>query len=236
MWFTSYLTNRKHKVVLDGHSSSTANVTSGVRQGSILGPLLLNFSLYLDPLTRIPLSPGSQILLYADDIILHHPIRNQLDVFDLQGDIDAMGQYCWNQSKTKLLVFSRKRQPPPVSIFTTSLPNTQVDFLSYLGVTLTNDLKWNCHISNTGVKAKSRLGMLYRHFNKADQSTLSSLYKALVLPHLDNCSIVWDPSSSGAIKQLDSVQKFAARLCTKRWSDPYILISSSQVILTLIVL
>ena len=77
MWFTSYLTNRKQKVVVDGHSSSTANVTSGVLQGSILGPLLLKFSLhmYLDPLTRIPFSPGSQMLWYSDDILLYHPIN-----------------------------------------------------------------------------------------------------------------------------------------------------------------
>ncbi len=81
MWFTSYLTNRKQKVVLDGHSLSTANVTSGVPQESILGPLL--FSLYIDPPTRIPLSPGSQLLLYADDILLYSPIRNEFDVLEI---------------------------------------------------------------------------------------------------------------------------------------------------------
>ena len=104
MWFTSYLTNRKQKVVLDGHSSSTAIIISGVPQGSILGPLL--FSLYLDPLTMISLSPGSQMLLYADDILLYYPIRNQLDVPDLQGDIDVISNWVntagltLNQSKT----------------------------------------------------------------------------------------------------------------------------------------
>ncbi|XP_064390046.1 uncharacterized protein LOC135337956 [Halichondria panicea] len=225
-WFTSYLTNRKQKVVLDGHSSSTANVNSGVPQGSILGPLL--FSLYIDPLTRIPLSPGSQLLLYADDILLYSPIRNEFDVLDLQGDIDAIANWVntagltLNQSKTKLLLLSRKRQPPSIILSTNSGQITQVNSLSYLGVTITKDLKWNSHISNTCAKAKSKLGLLYRHFNQADQSTLSSLYKSLVLPLLDYCSSVWDPSSSCAINQLESVKKFGARLCTKRWSDQYL--------------
>ncbi len=49
-----------------------------------------------------------------------------------------------------------------------------MDSLSYLGVTITKYLKWNRHISNTCAKAKSKLGILYRHFNQADQSTLSS--------------------------------------------------------------
>ncbi len=53
-------------------------------------------------------------------------------------------------------------------------PITQVDSLSYLGVTITKYLKWNHHNSNTCAKAKSKLGILYRHFNQADQSTLSS--------------------------------------------------------------
>ncbi len=147
MWFTSYLTNRKQKVVLDGHSSSTANVTSGVPQESILGPLL--FSLYIDPLTRIPLSPGSQLLLYADDILLYSPIRNEFDVLDLQGDIDAIANWVntasltLNQSKTKLLLLSRKRQPPSITLSTNSGPITQVDSLSYLGVIITKYLKWN---------------------------------------------------------------------------------------------
>ena len=86
---------------------------------------------------------------------------------------------------------------------------------------MTNDLKWSSHISKVCAKAKSKLGMLYRHFHTADTMTLSFLYKALVLPHLDYCSCVWDPPSSGNINILESVQKFAARLCTKRWDDPY---------------
>ena len=212
MWFTSYLKNRKQKVILDGHSSSTANVTSGVPQGSILGPLL--FSLYIDPLTRIPLSPVSQLLLYADDTPLYSPIRNEYDVLDLQGDIDAITN--WVNTATLL---SCKRQPPSITLSTNSGPITQVDSLSYLGVTITKYLKWNRHISNTCAKAKSKLGILCRHFNQANQSTLSSLYKSLALPLLDYCSSVWDPSSSSAINQLESVQKFGARLCSKRWSD-----------------
>ena len=73
-WFQNYLSNRLQKVVLDGHESSTAHVTSGVPQGSILGPLL--FTISMDPLTSLSLSKDSKIILYADDIyyinILHH--------------------------------------------------------------------------------------------------------------------------------------------------------------------
>ena len=68
--------------------------------------------------------------------------------------------------------------------------------------------------------AKRKLGLLYRNFYQADQSVLSHLYKALVLPKLDYCSSVWDPHAVTQIDRLESVQRFAAKLCTKRWSDP----------------
>ena len=67
--------------------------------------------------------------------------------------------------------------------------------------------------------AKRRLGLLYGNFRQADQRTLSQLYKALVLPKLDYCSCVWDPATSTLINRMESVQKFAAKLCMKRWSD-----------------
>ena len=68
--------------------------------------------------------------------------------------------------------------------------------------------------------AKQKLGLLYRNFQLANQKTLSQLYKALVLPELDYCSWVWDPFSITLSDKLESIQGFAPKLCTKRWSDP----------------
>ena len=49
----------------------------------------------------------------------------------------------------------------------------------------------------------------------------ANLFKTLILPHLDYCSSVWDPYHTTVINKLESVQKFAAKLCTKHWSDTY---------------
>ena len=64
----------------------------------------------------------------------------------------------------------------------------------YLGVTITSELKWNTHITNTCKSAKQKLGLIYCNFQLADQCALSQLYKALMLPKLDYCSCVLDPS------------------------------------------
>ena len=65
--FASYLSYRRQCVVLDGCSSTPAAISSGVPQGSILGPLL--FILYMDSITIVQLSPDTKIL-YTDDILL----------------------------------------------------------------------------------------------------------------------------------------------------------------------
>ena len=61
-WITSYLTKRKQRVVLNGVTSETASVLSGVPQGSVLGPLL--FLIYVDEVMNLPISGGSQSVLY----------------------------------------------------------------------------------------------------------------------------------------------------------------------------
>ena len=71
------------------------------------------------------------------------------------------------------------------------------------------------HLNGTCSKAKRQLGILYRHFYLADKPTLA--YLTSVLPTLDYCCCVWVPMYSAYISQLESVLRFAARLCTKQW-------------------
>ena len=70
-WITSYLYERKQNVV-DGASSVTVPVLSGVPQGSGLGPLL--FLTYINQVTALNLSEGTRMAVYADDILLYKPI------------------------------------------------------------------------------------------------------------------------------------------------------------------
>jgi len=72
--FFSYLSDQRQKVVLNGCSSVSCDVMSGVPQGSVLGPLL--FLLYINVLEEIPLSAGTKFILYADDVLVYKPISS----------------------------------------------------------------------------------------------------------------------------------------------------------------
>ena len=90
-WFASYLSGRCQRVVLDDFSSSYQQVISGVPQGSILGPLL--YIIIMNSISKLPLSPGTKLILYADDILLYKPINNEVDSIHLQSDVDTILQW-----------------------------------------------------------------------------------------------------------------------------------------------
>ena len=89
-WFRSYLSNLSQSVVLNGHSSPLP-VIYGVPQGSILGPLL--FTVYINSLADLDLSPGSSIILYADDILLYRTVSSDNDSALLQHDADTISSW-----------------------------------------------------------------------------------------------------------------------------------------------
>ncbi len=219
MWFKSYLTDRSQKVVVDGQCSVTLPVSSGVPQGSILGPLL--FSIYLNPLDGVSLSDGSSLALYADDIVLYRPIVSALDADFLQRDVNTIVNWTegaglsLNTNKTKFILFSHKRRHPVTPIKVHDSAISVVDSVRYLGVTLTSDLKWNTHISNTCSRARQQLGIIHRSFKEANSSVSLHLYRMVVLPTLDYCSSVWDPHLKILSDKLQSVQKLALRLFFK---------------------
>ena len=71
-------------------------------------------------------------------------------------------------------------------------------------------------------KAKRILGLIYRQFcQSCPPSTLLVLYKSLVRPVLEYCSILWDPSSKNTINSIESVQYLALKIVSKSWNSDY---------------
>ena len=156
-WFQNYLSGRCQSC-FRWCASDPHPVTSGVPQGSILGPLL--FFIFMNSIFNIPSSHGSKIMVYADDIVLYKPITTDLDLTALQNDIVSVDSWAkanslkLNVMKTKAVTFSRKRHTPTfcLSLNGSSIPI--VTSLKLLGVTLSNNLSWSEHINNICLRSK----------------------------------------------------------------------------------
>ena len=111
-WVTNFLTKRSQQVVLEGVSSSSITVTSGVPQGTVLGPLF--FILYLNDL---PEGITSQVRLLADDCILYRQISSDEDREKLQADINILCNWesHW-QMRFNMLCHARHPQKAPHSV------------------------------------------------------------------------------------------------------------------------
>ena len=93
-----------------------------------------------------------------------------------------------------------------------------VDSIKYLGVTITNDLKWNTHITNICTKANRTLGFLRRNLFSCPQDVKEAAYKRLVLPVLEYGSSVWDPRTKCLQEELEKVQNRAARFLCRNYT------------------
>ena len=109
-WIQNFLTNKTQKVVVDGSSSESARVRSGVPQGTVLGPLL-----FLTYINYLPSTVSSQVRLFADDCLLYRPIKCRADQEQLQRDLSALQDWadrwgmCFNPSKCSVLRVSRPK-------------------------------------------------------------------------------------------------------------------------------
>ena len=148
----SYLLNRKQYVVVEGASSDITSVVSGVPQGSVLGHLL--FLTYLNSVNSLVLTEGTQITMYADDILLVKRIRGTEDYTYLQKDITSITDciqhldLSMNAAKCKYIIATKQRQPdvPPVGLQLGGIIIEQVKQYRYLGVLVNEHISWSEYI------------------------------------------------------------------------------------------
>ena len=227
-WICSYLTHREQYVVLNGERSVSNNVTSGVPQGSVLGPLL--FLVYINDSVRSTAFDGNCINLYADDMLLYRVINGSQDIRCVQQGVNNVGKWVeenhlkLNSNKCKLMVISKRRTKatsiPELYLYGKALE--RVHEYKYLGVLLTSNLSWTAHIDRTVAKARKLTGLLYRQFSKwSTPEALLKIYLSTIRPHLEYAAPIWSPEHTKDITMLENVQKFALRVCTKQWNSSY---------------
>ena len=94
-----------------------------------------------------------------------------------------------------MMQITRKRfKKDPCFIYSRGTVFENVESIKYLGVTITNDLRWNTHVSNICTKANRTLGFLRRNLYACPQAVKEAAYNGLVRPVLEYSGSVWDPS------------------------------------------
>ncbi|MCG7867669.1 MAG: hypothetical protein JAY74_15080 [Candidatus Thiodiazotropha taylori] len=216
-WIGSYLSNRQQRVIINSSFSTFRNVTAGVPQGSVLGPLF--FLIYVNDISEHLLSLTR---LFADDSSLYFSASN---LNDLEGvinhDLAIISQWAkrwlvtFNPNKTEAMLFSfslSQTEVPQLIFDNTSI--TFVDNHKHLGITLNNKGRWHDHIQNIIKSANKVICIMRRLKFTLSRAALNQIYLSYVRPILEYSSIVWDGCTIQDFNSLEKLQNEAARIVT----------------------
>ena len=183
--------------------------------------MVLRSVLFLAYITDISVGVDSSVSCFADDTRISRTVTSEDDAHQLQRDLDNV--YSWaiknnmnfNDEKFKLLKYEVVGGSGVRQLY--SSPDgseiERVPSLRDLGVTMTNNAKFDEQVKNVVKKARKMLGWLLRTFKTRDPAPMLTLYRAVVLPHAEYCCQLWSPTTLGAMRKLEAIQRsFTSRL------------------------
>jgi endonuclease/exonuclease/phosphatase family metal-dependent hydrolase len=203
-----YITNRKQYVVFGRYESELKTISTGVPQGSILGPLL--FIIYLNDI--VTSTKIFKPIIYADDTALsatlntlgnidqnlESQINNELEKINIWLKVNKLSL---NVNKTKAMLFhTPQKKVRNISLKLDDSEIEMVDNFNYLGIILDSHLSWKFHTSMISNKISRTNGIMRKLKKTIPPSALLLLYNSLILPHLNYGLLVWGLKSIKLLK------------------------------------
>jgi hypothetical protein len=182
-WIASFLHHRRQRVVIEANYSDWASVTSGVPQGSVLGPLL--FNLFVDDLDNV-LHPDVKVKKFADDTklyIKYCPKTASEAHLKLQESLNAVQAWCekWlmqlNATKCNTVYFGNNN--PRFEYKLNGNVLTSASTIRDLGVTVSENACVSNQCLNVAAKARRLTGVMLRTFTSRRRNVIVPMYKSI---------------------------------------------------------
>ena len=211
-WILSFLTNRYQVTNIGSYYSEPRPITSGVIQGSVLGPLL--FLLYVNDITGA--IKHGRSYLYADDLKVVYKIEKHnvhSNTLDIQKDLKELDTWCerWamklNVNKCGVMLIGDQTIDSTLTL--NSCPLNTINFVKDLGITYNNKLSFSRHVTTMTACANRRIGFIHRNFELAESKKL--LYKMFVRPKLEYCSFIYTLANKTEKDNVERVQRGLTR-------------------------
>ena len=220
-WFKNYLTGRKQLVSLGNTQSPMTNITHGVPQGSILGPLL--FLIYINDIKNT--SNIGKFILFADDTSIIYSDENLEKLYE-KTNKDIQNINTWfeinklsvNVKKTKAMLLNTKYLTSnayhPTKLKINNLEISHTPTFKFLGVEIHENLSWDTHITNINSKISRTSGILCRLKRELPTSTLRLIYCSLLQSRMLYAIIPWYTECQSKSRMI-TIQKKAIRHVAK---------------------
>ena len=218
----SYLKNRTQVVSVNGTKSNTAEISSGVPQGSILGPLL--FLIFINDFPLVLSGKVSSTDMYADDTTIYD-LQADMGTLrsNLQESLTILQKWCkqngmlLNTEKTKIMFISTRQKRIRLDTRLLSLTYSEIDLQlttgdKILGIYIDENFQWNNHFQYVCKSVSSYIWLLSRIKSYLSLEHRSLFYKAYIQPHFNYCNIIWGNSTNYNVSRLTKLQRRACKI------------------------